>query len=495
MTASRGNGRSAPARRAPPPSRRIPRKAVAVETGSGAVRTQPRTQPATARPPSHPVAVRPPPHAVAMPRQGLSGLLDRVLARSTQPAPGTHGVQRERHEPDYWLVLPIVALTAIGILMVYSSSGLRSYAIRDDAFAIVGQQLLWAVLGVLAMVVAMRVDYRWLRLLSVPMYAVALVVLALVLLPGPHQQVVGGSARWLKIGSLPAVHPAEFAKLALVVYLAHWLARTGIRVSSLVQGTIPFFVIAAPIIGLVVREPDLGTTGVLTLTAFTMFVVAGANLWQFALLLPAGIAAVGLIVTVNPYQLLRVQAFLDPWKDPQGIGFHTVQGLLALALGGVAGTGLGESLRTGIDVPNAWNDFIFAVVGEEFGLLGGLTVIALYLGFAYRGMRVALTAPDTFGGLLATGITAWLVLQAFINIGVVVALLPITGITLPFVSAGGSSLIVSFVAVGILLSISRETLPRGSWKHADPDRGGRHGRAHLPGAGRRASATRAARGR
>ena len=399
--------------------------------------------------------------------------------------PGIQGLQRERHDPDYGILLPVVALTAIGVLMVYSSSGLRALAARDDTFAIVGSQLVWAVLGFLTMLAAMRVDYRWLRLASLPMYLVAVAVLVLVLVPGNHQEVVGGSARWLRIGSLPAVHPAEFAKLALVVYLAHWLARIGGRASTIIHGTVPFLIIAGPIVALVVREPDLGTAGVLTLTAFSIFVIAGANLWQFGLLVPAGVALVAWVVTFNPYQMLRVQAFLDPWKDPQGIGFHTVQGLLALGLGGVSGTGLGESLREGIAVPNAWNDFIFAVVGEEFGLLGGLTLIALYVWFAYRGVRVALGAPDTFGALLATGITAWLTLQAFINIGVVVALLPITGITLPFVSAGGSSLIVSSAAVGILLSISRETQPRGTWNDADPRRGGRYRRSHLPGAGRR----------
>jgi cell division protein FtsW len=191
--------------------------------------------------------------------------------------------------------------------------------------------------------------------------------------------------------------------------------------------------------------------------------------------------------------MLRVQAFLDPWADPAGVGFHTVQGLLALGVGGLLGIGLGESRQPGaLHLPAAQNDFVYAVVGQELGLAGGLAVIGLYLLFAYRGIRIALAAPDTFGALLAAGITAWLTLQAFINIGVVVVLLPITGITLPFVSAGGSSLLVSFAAVGILLSISRETQPRGTWNDADPDRGRRDGRPRLPRPGRRRLAPRAA---
>jgi cell division protein FtsW len=432
--------------------------------------------------------------AVPAPRTG-------VVPRTRRQGPVATGLargrlQRETHAPEYAIVLCVVALAAIGILMVYSSSGVRAYVQRDDTFAVVGPQLLWALLGVVAMVVMMRVDYRYLRLVSIPLYAVALVLLALVLLPGIGI-VVGGSARWLQIGTLPAVHPAEFAKLALVVYLAHWLAGRGGRVRSVTEGTLPFLALVLPAIVLVVREPDLGTTGVLTLTAFTMFWVAGANLWQFLLLVPAGVTAVGVLVATHSYQLARVQAFLDPWKDPQGIGFHTIQGLLALGLGGLLGAGLGgHSLQAGgLDLPNASNDFIFAVIGEEFGLLGGLVVVALFALLAFYGMRVALAAPDTFGGLLATGITAWLTVQAFVNIGVVVALVPITGITLPFVSAGGSSLIVSFAAVGILLSISRETQARGTWNDADPDRGGRNRRPYLPGLGRGSVAARPARGR
>ena len=409
------------------------------------------------------------------------------------------GVRRDIHGPDYTILVSVVALAAIGILMVYSSSAMRAYLREDDTLADVGPQLFWAVAGVLAMAVTMRIDYRWWRLASVPMYAAALGLLVLVLLPamGPFQPVeVGGSARWLKIGPLPALHPAEFAKLALVVYLAHWMARRGARISSVLHGTIPFGLIAGPIIVLVLKEPDLGTTGVLTLTAFTMFFVAGANLWQFVLLVPAGVIGVWRIVNSHGYMLERVHGWLDPWRDPQGIGFHTIQGLLALGLGGLIGNGLGQSRQAGgLYLPNPSNDFIFAVVAEEFGLVGGAVVVGLFLAFAYAGVKVALGAPDTFGGLLAAGITAWLGLQAFINIGVVVNLLPITGITLPFLSAGGSSLVVSFAAVGILLSVSRETQPRGTWNDADPDRGGRNRRAHLSGPGRRSQPARATRRR
>jgi cell division protein FtsW len=289
--------------------------------------------------------------------------------------------------------------------------------------------------------------------------------------------VVGGSTRWLRLDPLPAVHPAEFAKLALIVYLAHWFAKRGTRVSGFWSGTVPFLAIVAPIIVLVFKEPDLGTTGVITLTAFTMFFVAGANLVHLGLLTAGG--AVGVAVFMQGYQLDRILIWLDPWSHRLGLGYHTVQGLMALGVGGLFGTGLGASR---VSVPNAFNDFIFAEIGQEFGFLGAAVVIVLFVALAYSGIRIALAAPDTFGALLAAGITGWLCIQALINIGVVVSLLPITGITLPFVSAGGSSLIISFAAVGILLSISRETVQKGTWNtDADPDRGRRDGRTHLPG--------------
>jgi cell division protein FtsW len=435
-------------------------------------------------------------------------------AAAERPAARTAAdvLRRERHQADYSILLAVVALAAIGILMVYSSSAMYAYTSRDDTLAIVGPQIFWGALGILVMVGVMRIDYRWLRLVSVPAYLAAIVLLILVFVPSLGR-VVGGSARWLVLGPLPAVHPAEVAKLALIVYLAHWLANRGSLVSTFRHGMVPFLIIAVPVLALVFKEPDLGTTVVITLTAFTMFFVAGASIWQLGAM--GGVGFVGLLVVgLKDYQVDRIRSFLDPWADPLGSGFHTIQGLLALGLGGVLGTGLGESkLAGGLYLPNAWNDFIFAIIGEEFGFLGAGLVIALFVLLAYAGIRTALRAPDTFGALLAAGITAWLCYQAFINIAVVVALLPVTGITLPFISAGGSSLLVSFAAAGVLLSISRETTeprPRGAkpkahksdTRTAEPhkseprnpetrrtdeaaDRGGGHGGTHLPRAGRR----------
>jgi cell division protein FtsW len=392
-------------------------------------------------------------------------------------------LNRDRHQADYGILVIVVALTAVGILMVYSSSAMKAYIATDDTLSIVGPQIGWAALGMVAMAAMMRVDYRYLRFISVPAYIFGAVLLVLVFVPGLNV-VIGGSARWLKLGPLPALHPAEIAKLALIIYLAHWFAKRGTRVKGFWSGTIPFLVILAPIVALVFKEPDLGTTIVIALTGLTMFFVAGGSLLQLAAI---GFAAFVALVAVGlrAYQLTRIRTWLDPWSDPLGTGFHTIQGLLALGLGGLLGAGLGESrLAGGLFLPNASNDYIFAIIGEEFGLIGAGIVILLFVGLAYSGIRVSLTAPDTFGALLAAGITAWLCIQAFINIGVVVALIPVTGITLPFISAGGSSLTSSLAAVGILLSISRETVERGTWNDAAADRRGRDGRAYLPGSRR-----------
>jgi len=267
------------------------------------------------------------------------------------------------------------------------------------------------------------------------------------------------------------------------------MASRGTRITSIRSGTLPFLLIALPVIGLVFKEPDLGTTTVIAATAFTMFFVAGARLWQFGAMALLGVLA-AIVVGLKDYQITRIRTFLDPWQDPLGAGFHTIQGLLALGLGGLFGAGLGESkLAGGLYLPNAWNDFIFAIIGEEFGLVGAGTVVLLFLVLAYAGIRTAMRAPDSFGALLATGITAWLCIQAFINLGVVVALLPVTGITLPFISAGGSSLIISFAAVGILVSISRETVEKRTQEPDAPaDRGRGNGGTHLPGPRRRGRA-------
>jgi cell division protein FtsW len=411
--------------------------------------------------------------------RGRSGRLDPA-ARPLPvrpPAIGPKGgPKRDLHDPDWVIVVAVVALAAVGILMVYSASAIDSYSKTRNTFQMVAPQIGAGLAGLATMIVLTKLDYRHLRRLSIPLAVVAVLLLVAVLTP--IGVVTNGAARWIKLGPFFEIHPSEIGKLALVVYLAHWLATRGTGIRSFVHGTMPFWVIVGPFVVLVAREPDLGTTAIFVLIALTLFFVAGCNLFHLGMAAAGGVAGGAVMVlTIGAYPLERIRVFLDPWADPNGAGYHTLKGLEALGAGGLLGTGLGNDK---VIVPNDFNDFIFSIIAQELGFVGGVVVIGLFVALAWAGIRTALRAPDTFGGLLAAGITAWITCQAFINICVVLALVPVTGITLPFVSQGGSSLVVSFAAAGILLSISRETA-EGGWVDASADRGRGYGRTYIPG--------------
>jgi cell division protein FtsW len=418
--------------------------------------------------------------AVGVSRSGARELPVRPPAVRPNSVAPAGGPKRELHDPDWVLVVAVISLAAIGILMVYSASAIDSYRASRNTFQMVAPQIGAGLAGLLTMIVLSRVDYRYLRKASIVIAVIAIALLVAVLIPR-FGVTANGSARWIKLGPFFEIHPSEVAKLALVVYLSHWLATRGTQIKSFVHGTIPFWLIVIPFVVLVAKEPDLGTTSIILLIALTLFFVAGANLFHLGAAFAAGAAGgVFLVLTVGDYALRRVEVFINPWEDRLGLGYHTIKGLEALAAGGLFGTGLGNDR---VLVPNDFNDFIFSVIAQELGYVGGMVVIALFVAFAWAGIRTALRAPDTFGGLLAAGITAWIVFQAIINMCVVLALVPVTGITLPFVSQGGSSLVVSFAAVGILLSISRETVERG-WVNASADSGRGYGRTYIPGSRR-----------
>jgi cell division protein FtsW len=407
-----------------------------------------------------------------------------TLAATARRTRARGGVRRERHEPAYALLLAVMALTAIGIVMVYSASSVRSYFNSADPAAQGLEQLVWAGLGLTGLLVAMRIDFRHLRYLAIPIYVITLALLVVVLVPGIGAE-INGSRRWIVIPGVGTLQPAEFAKLAVVLYLAHWLDRRGTQVRSFWNGLVPFVMLVAPGFFLIAAEPDLGTAGVYIIVAVSVFFMAGANLLYLGAIIAGVIGAAWLMIRATSYQLERVQTFLDPFRDPLDGGYNTIQALLALGLGGLTGLGLGESRQKFLYLPAPSTDFIFAIIGEEWGLVGTLTIVALFVVIAYQGYRIAITAPDTFSGLLACGITTWLVAQACINMMVVTALMPVTGIPLPFISAGGSALTINLAAVGILLSISRETTQTGPLRHAVFGFGRRDRRAHLPRAGRR----------
>ncbi|MEO8638286.1 MAG: putative lipid II flippase FtsW [Chloroflexota bacterium] len=403
------------------------------------------------------------------------------------------GVRRERHEASYPLLIAVIALVAIGVVMVYSASSVRSYISTSDPGSQGFQQGIWAALGLVLMFAASRTDFRVLRYTAIPVFVLTMALLAIVLVPGIGTSAFG-SRRWLFLPGIGGFQPAELAKLAVCLYLAHWLDRRGTAARGLANGLLPFVILVAPGFFLIALEPDLGTAGVYAAASLAIFFMAGANLLYLGAVGAAVMGAAYHMVTQTEYQLHRINSFLDPFSDPLKHGYNAVQSLMALALGGITGAGLGASRQKYLYLPAPSTDFIFAIIGEEWGLIGTLTVLALFVMVAYQGYRIAIHAPDTFSGLLAAGITTWLVAQACINMMVVTALLPVTGIPLPFISYGGSALIINLVAVGILLSISRETTQTGSMLDAVFGVGRRDRRAHLPRAGRRkGTARRAAR--
>jgi cell division protein FtsW len=402
----------------------------------------------------------------------------------TRTRAGRAGVRRDRHPPAYPLLVAVMALTAIGIVMVYSASSVRSYFSSADPGAQGVEQIVWAVLGLTALVAASRIDFRHLRYLAIPFFVITLGLLAAVLVPGIGTE-INGSRRWIVFPGIGSLQPAEFAKLAVVLYLAHWLDRRGTEAHGFANGLLPFVLLVTPGFVLIAVEPDLGTAAVYIVAAASVFYMAGANLLYLGAIVGGVGVAAYLLVTSTAYQLERVRTFFDPFADPLGAGYNTLQGLMALAMGGITGAGLGASKQKYLYLPAPSTDFIFAIIGEEWGLVGTLAVVALFLVVAYQGYRIAIGAPDTFSGLLACGITTWLVAQACINMMVVTALIPVTGIPLPFISAGGSALTINLAAIGILLSISRETTQTGSLLDAMFGIGRRDRRAHLPRAGRR----------
>ncbi len=414
-----------------------------------------------------------------------------ATARATSRRPARAGVRRERHPPAYPLLLAVIALVAGGVVMVYSASSVRAYIASDDPGLYGMQQALWAAIGLAAMLVMSRLDFRLLRYLAIPAYLGMLVVLVAVLIPGIGVD-VNGSRRWIPLPVIGSVQPAEIAKLAICLYLAHWLDRRGRAANGFWHGFIPFALLVGPGFVLIALEPDLGTAGVYIAAALAIFFMSGANLIYLSATGAAVLAGAVFMVSNTSYQLQRVQSFFDPFRDPLHTGYNSVQALLALALGGITGLGLGGSRQKYLYLPAPSTDFIFAIIGEEWGLIGTLAVLALFVVIAYQGYRIAINAPDTFSGLLAAGLTTWLVVQACINMMVVTALLPVTGIPLPFISYGGSALIINLVAVGILLSISRETNETGSLLDAVFGVGRRDGRARVPRAGRRPRAARRA---
>lgn len=355
-------------------------------------------------------------------------------------------------KPDITLLVTILILLTIGIVMVYSSSYIWSEYKYGDSLFYLKRQLLFAGAGVVAMFSIMAVPYyTWKRFANV-ILVICFALLLLVLIPGIGL-VRGGAQSWIGVGAF-SIQPSEFMKLGLIIFLASLLAANQKYITSFKKGFLPCILLVFTSFGLIMLQPDLGTGMVLVLTCMIMIFVAGARLSHFFGL--AGLGMVGFVglIASAPYRIDRITAFLNPWEDPLGDGFQIIQSLYAIGPGGLMGLGLGNSLQKFFYLPEPQTDFIFAILGEELGFIGGTAVILLFCLLLWRGVKIALEAPDLFGRFLALGVAAMLAVQAMINISVVIGLIPVTGITLPFLSYGGSSLTLTLCSVGILLNVS-----------------------------------------
>lgn len=356
--------------------------------------------------------------------------------------------------PDFIIFFSIITLLGLGIVMVFSASAVSAYVHFNDSYYFLKRQLLWAAMGLTVMILFMQIDYRIWRKWAKPIFGITMVLLVLVLVPGIGK-VVNGARRWIDF-QIFALQPSEIAKLAMVLYMGDALTRQQDRIINFTKGMLPHLIILVIVFALILKEPDLGTALTIGGTVFLMFFASGARLSHLGSLIGLGVCGVVTAIMVEPYRMRRITAFMDPWQDPLDTGYHIIQSLYALGSGGLFGLGLGRSREKFLYLPEPHTDFIFAVLGEELGFIGTVIVIALFFLFAWRGYKIAISAPDAFGSVLAAGLTTMISLQAMMNIAVVTASMPVTGIPLPFISYGGSALLFTIAGVGVLLNISRQ---------------------------------------
>jgi cell division protein FtsW len=362
----------------------------------------------------------------------------------------------KKHAPDQVLLLTVLGLTLFGFIMVASASSVVAERYFQDAYYFIKHQFLYGgTISLILFLIGYFVPYKYWRALALPGMLVTLVLLVLVFVPGLHVS-SGGASRWIGIGSL-TMQPTEVTKLAFILYLAALLEKKGEDIKDFRKSVVPFLIIMSIIGALIIMQPDMGTLFSITLIAASMVFVAGFRLRHLFMIALGGAAVFAIFLNTARYRLERIMVYLHPELDPQGIGYQINQALLAVGTGGMWGQGLGRSRQKYYYLPEPAGDSIFAIIAEEFGLIrSGILLLAFGI-IGYKGFEVARRAPDTFGRLLATGITSWILIQAFINVGSILALTPMTGIPLPYVSYGGSALAAVLFASGILINISKYT--------------------------------------
>ncbi len=365
-------------------------------------------------------------------------------------------MQKDTRPLDYTYLAIVGTIVLFGLMMLASASGPSGYARFGDSYYFVTHQILFGLVpGVAGLVALSFIPYAFWKRNAWNLLLVSIALLVVVFIPGLSAG-IGTAHSWISVGGLFTLQPSELVKLCFLFYLAAWLEKRGDSgVRDVHGGLIPFVATLGIILGLLVLQPDVGTMTIIAATSLIVYFVAGAPLLYVGGLVAAGISAIAMLIGFAPYRAARFTTFLNPELDPQGIGYHINQALLAIGSGGILGVGYGHSRQKFQYLPEVAGDSIYAVIGEEMGMIVAVLVLVLYLWFLFRTLKIANEAPDKFGKYVATGIAAWLVLQAFVNIGSMVAIMPMTGIPLPFISYGGTSLAVSLWAVGVVLNISR----------------------------------------
>lgn len=356
---------------------------------------------------------------------------------------------------DYGLLIVVLVLLAIGLVTVLSASAHYSLRTEGDSYFYVKKQLLFAVVGIISMLIISKVDYRILNSrISYALLAIAFVLLCLIFVPG-----IGvtrnDATRWINLAGFQ-FQPSEIMKIAMIFFIATTISKNPKRIKTFWSGLVPYLALIGAIAVLLLLEPHMSATVIITVIAIAMIFVAGAKLNHLIPIGLLGVAGAGVLAYTSEYRWKRVMIFLDPWQDARGDGYQIIQSLYAIGSGGLFGVGLGKSVQKYLYIPEPHNDFIFSIWAEEMGLLGVIAVIALFGIFIWRGMTIALKAPDMFGSLVATGVTVMIGIQAIFSIAVVSSSMPVTGIPLPFFSYGGTALVILLSCVGVLLSVSRQ---------------------------------------
>lgn len=355
---------------------------------------------------------------------------------------------------DKVLLIAVIILISFGILMVYSSSNVWALYKYGDAFKFFKSQLIFFLIGLIAIAILKKIKPELYAKYANKLLFVCFVLLILVLIPGIGK-VRNGSRSWFGIGPL-GIQPSEFAKLGLIIFTAKYLAHNDNNIKSIRKGIIPLLLVIGMFFLLIMLEPDFGTAMVIILTLVVMIFIAGPNVSFFIKIGAVGLLGIVLLIIIAPYRMQRIVSYLNPWSDPLGSGFQIIQSLYAIGPTGLLGTGFGNSIQKNFYLPEPQTDFIFSIICEEFGFLGALIVISLFAIIFYRAIKIALNQKLLFRKYLGFGLAFGIILQALLNLCVVCGIIPTTGVTLPFLSYGGSSLLISMISIGILLSISKE---------------------------------------